>query len=144
MLKKLIIGIIAGSMVLLSSAGTIYAYQGPENIGKNSKMSIYTEELDFDDGQYHENHCYTQYVDENNDGICDNCGQTNCQNNGICGENNAIFSQHKENYTYQYKNQNCYSIRNENRNSFFGGSEEKNKESNRNCFNDRIRNSKNK
>jgi len=144
MLKKIIIGIIVGSIVLLSSAGAIYAYQGSENIGMNSKLSINTEELDFNEGSRYENYRDARYADENKDGLCDNCEQTNCQNSGICGENNATCSQNKENYTYQYRNQNCYSIRNENQNSFFGNLDEKNKESNRNCFNDRIQNSKNK
>ncbi|MFA5014407.1 MAG: hypothetical protein WC549_02560 [Actinomycetota bacterium] len=144
MLKKIIIGIIVGSIVLLSSAGAIYAYQGSENIGMNSKLSINTEELDFNEGSRYENYRDARYADGNKDGLCDNCEQTNCQNSSICGENNATCSQNKENYTYQYRNKNCYSIRNENQNSFFGNLDEKNKVSNRNCFNDRIQNSKNK
>jgi len=141
MLKKLIIGIIVGSIVLLSSAGAIYAYQRSENIGRNSKQSIDTEEFDFNANSRNGNYCDARYADENNDGLCDNCGQTNYQNSCICSENNTTCSQNKENYTYQYRNQNL--IRNENRNSFFGNPEE-NKESNRKCFNYRIQNSKNK
>lgn len=142
MLKKLIIGIIVGSIVLLSSAGAIYAYQEPENVARNSQSAVTAEESELNERYCYGNFYNAQYVDENNDGICDNCDRVNCQNNGNCNEENAICSRNNESNRYQ--NQNRYSIRNENRNNFFGGSEEKNQESNINCLNNRAQNGKNK
>lgn len=136
MLKKAIVGIIVGSIVLMSSAGAIYAYHGPNNASGTNQES------------YRGNHCGTQFIDENNDGICDtrfvdedkdgicdNCGQ-------IC--NNSICSQNKESNTYQNQNQNRINSCNENQNGngCFKGTEQKSRYSIRNIFNHMIQNIK--
>lgn len=133
MLKKAIVGIIVGSIVLMSSAGAIYAYQKPKNVEGSSQPYNYAEKFNNNDGTGCGNYCNDQYQDENNDGKCDNCDQVSCQNNGTCSQNN-------ENCTYQNQNQNC----NENQNSFGKGSEEKNQNNSRNCFNNKVQNGKNK
>ena len=139
MLKKAIVGIIVGSIVLMSSAGAIYAYQKPKNVEGSSQPYNYSEKFNNNDGTGCGNYCNDQCLDENNDGKCDNCDQVNCQNNGTCSQNN-------ENCTYQNQNQNSFGISSDkgNSNCFMFRSEENNQSSVRNCSNNKVPNGKNK
>ena len=139
MLKKAIVAIIVGSIVLMSSAGAIYAYQKPKNVEGSSQSYNYTEKFNNNDGTGCGNYCNDQYQDENNDGKCDNCDQVNCQNNGTCSQNNGACNQNNENCTYQNQNQNC----NENQYSY-GKSSDNGNSNVRNCFNNKVQNGKNK
>ena len=130
MLKKAIVGIIVGSIVLMSSAGAIYAYQKPKNVEGSSQPYNYSEKFNNNDGTGCGNYCNDQCLDENNDGKCDNCDQVNCQNNGTCSQNN-------ENCTY-HQNQN----QNQNQNSNQNCNENQNGSSN--CSNNKVPNGKNK
>jgi len=150
MLKKAIVGIIVGSIVLMSSAGAIYAYQKPKNVEGSSQPYNYSEKFNNNDGTGCGNYCNDQCLDENNDGKCDNCDQVNCQNNGTCSQADGTCSQNNENCTYQNQNQNqnqnSFGISSDkgNSNCFMFRSEENNQSSVRNCSNNKVPNGKNK
>jgi len=137
MLKKAIVGIIVGSIVLMSSAGAIYAYQKPKNVEGSSQPYNYSEKFNNNDGTGCGNYCNDQCLDENNDGKCDNCDQVNCQNNGTCSQNN-------ENCTYQNQNQNQNQNSNQNQNQNSNQNQNQNQNSVSNCPNNKVQSGKNK
>lgn len=133
MLKKAIVGIIVGSIVLMSSAGAIYAYQKPKNVEGSSQPYNYSEKFNNNDGTDCGNYCNDQYLDENNDGKCDNCDQVNCQNNGTCSQN-CNENQNSYGKSFDSGTSNCSRLR----------SEEKNQNNSKNCLNSKAQNGKNK
>ena len=118
MLKKAIVGIIVGSIVLTSSAGAIYASQKPKNVEGSRQQYNYAEKFNNNDNGT----CI-----QNNENCTNQNQNQNCNTN--CNENQNSYGKSSDN-----GNSNCSRFR----------SEDKNQNNIRNCFNIKVQNGKNK
>ena len=137
MIKKIVLGVIIGMVVLTVSAGGIYAYQNNSDKKQGEVFSATNK----NGNAYRNNSVSIQDLSHNGNGICDpeeceeqaclqiqnrnygsNTGQANCENNYLnqnrnlknnCNQyNNENCFQNQYNFCYQNTNQNHYNSQN--------------------------------
>ena len=116
MLKKIILGIIIGMVVLTAGVGSIYAYQKNSNTGNEAAIKN-----------------STAYEANTN---CTNANCTGANNEQYCNRENNCYQYNNDENGYQNQNNFCYRNNNENRSSSQNpGINGNNKEQNNNLKN---------